>query len=106
MFYIPYHTHLFFNMGFTITSQVTLLNLQATNLYVTISGGYKIVKVGSDVAPVYMISAPYRISAAKGLNALVKGIAIISVAAIPDNVYLTLYNELKGKFPDATFVDN
>lgn len=106
MFYIPYHTHLFFNMGFTITSQVTLLNLQATNLYVTISGGYKIVKVGSDVAPVYMISAPYRISAAKGLNALVKGITIISVAAVPDNVYLALYNELKGKFPDATFVDN
>jgi hypothetical protein len=93
-------------MGFTITSQVTLLNLQATNLYVTISGGYKIVKVGSDVAPVYMISAPYRISAAKGLNALVKGITIISVAAVPDNVYLALYNELKGKFPDATFTDN
>jgi hypothetical protein len=93
-------------MGFTITSQITLLNLQATNLYVTVSGGYKIVKVGSDVAPVYMISAPYRISAAKGLNALVKGITIISVSAVPDNVYLALYNELKGKFPDATFVDN
>ena len=93
-------------MGFTITSQVTLLNLQATNLYVTVSGGYKIVKVGSDDVPVYMITAPYRISAAKGLNALVKGITVISVASIPDNVYLALYTELKGKFPGATFTDN
>ena len=95
-------------MGFTITSQVTVLGLdiQATNLYVTISGGYKVTKIGNDTSFVYMITAPYRISAAKGSNTITKGLVVINAASVPENVYLALYTELKGKFADATFVDN
>jgi hypothetical protein len=95
-------------MGFTITSVITLpgVRLTAQNLYVSIAGSYSVRKVGSSASPVYIISAPYTVCTTKGAQTLTKGVAMVSVAVVPGDIYGALYTELKAQFPSASFVDN
>jgi hypothetical protein len=95
-------------MGFTITSAVVLpgINLTVTNLYVTISGNYKITKVGTSSSAVYVISSPYTTHTSRGKQVLTRGVSMVSMSVLPADIYTALYNQIKNNFPGGTFIDN